>query len=96
LNREIGEVAIYARAGRRRDLFSMSGNDPPVSGLSSPSSGGEAVSYPIHAANRPFSSIRYFSDASRGAAEYTMPVTVGYELISPIRSLLEPVEPAPF
>jgi hypothetical protein len=66
---EIGEVAIYARPGRRRDLFPMSGNDLPVSGLLRPLSGDEASGYPIRTAGCPFSSIRYFSDACRGLTE---------------------------
>jgi len=67
----------------------MIGNDPPVSGLSGPSSGDEVVGCSLRAAYRPFPPIRYFSDACREAIDYSSPVTVGYGLTSPILYLLQ-------
>jgi len=74
----------------------MSGNDQPVSGLSRPSSGDEVIGCSLRAADRPFSPIRYFSDACREAIDYPSPATIGYELMSSILYLLKPTEPAPF
>jgi len=63
------ELATYAKSGWRRDTFSMSGNDLPVSGLSRPSSGDEVIGCSIRAAGRLFPSIRYFLDACRAAID---------------------------
>ena len=71
------KVAIYAEERRRRDTFSMIGNDPPVNGLSGPSSGDEVIGYSLLAIDRLFPSIRYFSDACRVAIDYSSPVEVG-------------------
>ncbi|HEY7183384.1 MAG TPA: hypothetical protein VIC84_18265 [Blastocatellia bacterium] len=78
------EIAIYAEERRRRDTFSMIGNDSPVNGLSSTSSGDEIVNCPLRAVDRHFPTIRYFSDACREAIGYSSPVTIGYELMHSI------------
>jgi CO dehydrogenase maturation factor len=72
------EVAIYAEERRRRDTFSIIGNDPPVSGLSGPSSGDKVVGCSLRATDRLFPPIRYFSDACREAIDYSSLVKVGY------------------
>jgi hypothetical protein len=59
------EGAIYAEERRRCDTFSMIGNDPPVNGLSGPSSGDAVIGCSLLAIDRLFPSIRYFSDACR-------------------------------
>jgi hypothetical protein len=59
------EVAIYAEERWRRDTFSMIGNDPPINGLSGPSSGDEVIGCSLRAADRLFPPIRYFSDVCR-------------------------------
>jgi hypothetical protein len=56
------EIAIYTEERRRRDTFSMGGNDQPVNGLSVPSSGDEIVNCLLRSADRLFPTIRYFSD----------------------------------
>ncbi len=43
----------------------------------------------LGATDRLFPSIRYFSDAYRFAIDYPAPVTIGYELMSPILCLLK-------
>jgi len=63
------ELATYAKSRWRRDTFSMSGDDLPFSGLSRPSSGDEVIGCSLCAADRPFPSIRYFSDACRAAID---------------------------
>jgi hypothetical protein len=63
------ELATYAKSGWRRDTFSMSGNDLPISGLSRPSSGIEVICCSIRAVGRLIPSIRYFSDACRAAID---------------------------
>ena len=57
----------------------MIGGDLPVSGLSGASSGGEIINGPLRADGRPFSTIRYFSDACREAIDYSSPVTIDAE-----------------
>jgi hypothetical protein len=67
----------------------MIGNDPPVNGLSLPSSGNEVIGCSLRATDRPLPSIRHFSDACREVIDYSSPVTVGYGLMSPILFLLQ-------
>jgi CO dehydrogenase maturation factor len=83
------KVAIYAEERRRRDTFSMIGNGPPVNGLSGPSSGDDVIGCSLCAADRPFPTIRYFSDACREAIDYSSTATIGCELTSPILCLLQ-------
>jgi hypothetical protein len=65
----------------------MSGNDLPISGLSRPSSGDDVIGCSLHAADRLFPPVRYFSAAYRRAIDYPSPGTIGYELMSPILSI---------
>jgi hypothetical protein len=81
------EIAIYTEERRRRDAFSMIGNDSPINGLSALPSGDEVVGRYLRSTNRLFPTIRYFSDACLKAIGYSSPVTVGCELMSPILNL---------
>jgi hypothetical protein len=62
----------------------MIGDDSPVNGPSGPSSGDEIIGCSLRATDRPFPTIRYFSDACRDAIDYSSPVRIGYELMPPI------------